>query len=165
MKQPSEQSGFITMIVIIVLILVAVIALMIYMAFMFAIFKLIPVTLTAAGIAGFIISLGLAVDGNILISERLKEEIRGGRTIRDAIATGFSRAWTSIRDSNTSSILTAAILYMFGSALIKGFALTLGLGAIMSMFSAVMISRVMLTALNVRDNKFTKFIFKSGFSK
>lgn len=145
--------------------LVAVIALMIYMAFMFAIFKLIPVTLTAAGIAGFIISLGLAVDGNILISERLKEEIRGGRTIRDAIATGFSRAWTSIRDSNTSSILTAAILYMFGSALIKGFALTLGLGAIMSMFSAVMISRVMLTALNVRDNKFTQFIFKSGFSK
>lgn len=144
---------------------VAVIALMIYMAFMFALFKLIPVTLTAAGIAGFIISLGLAVDGNILISERLKEEIRGGRTIKDAITTGFSRAWTSIRDSNTSSILTAAILYMFGSALIKGFALTLGLGAIMSMFSAVMISRVILTAFDVRDNKFTKFIFKSGFSK
>lgn len=145
--------------------LVAVIALVIYMAFMFALFKLIPVTLTSAGIAGFIISLGLAVDGNILISERLKEEIRGGRTIRDAISTGFTRAWTSIRDSNTSSILTAIILYMFGSALIKGFALTLGLGALVSMISAVAISRIILTALNVRDNKFTKFIFKSGFSK
>jgi protein-export membrane protein SecD len=145
--------------------LVAVIALVIYMSFMFALFKLIPVTLTSAGIAGFIISLGLAVDGNILISERLKEEIRAGRTINDAIKTGFSRAWTSIRDSNTSSILTALILYMFGSALIKGFALTLGLGAIVSMLSAVTISRIILTAINVRDNKFTKFIFKSGFSK
>jgi protein-export membrane protein SecD len=145
--------------------IVAVVSLMIYTAFMCALFKLIPVTLTAAGIAGFIISLGLAVDGNILISERLKEELRGGRTLQDAIRTGFSRAWSSIRDSNTSSILTAAILFFFGSSLIQGFALTLGLGAVMSMLSAVTISRIILVALNVRDNKFTRFIFKSGFSK
>lgn len=144
--------------------LVAVISLMIYMAFMFALIKLIPITLTAAGIAGFIISLGLAVDGNILISERLKEELRGGRTLQDAISTGFSRAWSSIRDSNTSSILTAAILFFFGSSLIQGFALTLGLGALMSMLSAVAISRIILMSLNVRDNRFTRFLFRSGFT-
>ncbi len=145
--------------------IVSVVSLMIYTSLMFALIKLIPITLTAAGIAGFIISLGLAVDGNILIAERLKEEIRGGRTIADAIRTGFERAWTSIRDSNLSSILTAAILFFFGSTLIQGFAMTLGLGAILSMLSAVTISRIILMALNVRDSRFTRFIFKSGFSK
>jgi preprotein translocase subunit SecD len=144
---------------------VAVVSLMIYMSLMFALIKLIPITLTAAGIAGFIISLGLAVDGNILIFERLKEELNGGRTVQDAIKTGFTRAWSSIRDSNFSSILTAFILFWFGSSLIQGFALTLGLGAIMSLVSAVAVSRILLLAFNPRDNKFTRFIFKSGFSK
>lgn len=144
--------------------LVAVISLAIYIAFMCALFKLIPITLTAAGIAGFIISLGLAVDGNILISERLKEELRRGRTVGDAIRVGFDRAWTSIRDSNTSSIITAVILYWFGSSLVKGFALTLGLGALMSMFSAVTVSRMILMAMNARDTKFMRFLFRSGFT-
>ncbi len=142
--------------------LVAVVSLMIYISVMCALFKVIPVTLSAAGIAGFIISLGLAVDGNILIAERLKEEIRRGRSIQDAIRIGFDRAWTSIRDSNTSSIITAVILYWFGSSLVKGFALTLGLGALMSMFSAVTVSRIILMSFNFRDSKFMKFLFKSG---
>lgn len=145
--------------------LVAVVSLLIYIALMCAVMKLIPITLTAAGIAGFIISLGLAVDGNILISERLKEEIKAGRGVQDAIRTGFDRAWTSIRDSNTSSILTAIILFWFGSSLVQGFALTLGIGAILSMLSAVTISRLILLSFNFRDSKFTKFIFKSGFTK
>lgn len=144
--------------------LVSVLALMIYVSVMCALIKLIPITLTAAGIAGFVISLGLAVDGNILIAERLKEEIRGGRTIQDAIKTGFSRAWTSIRDSNSSSIITAVILFWFGSSLVQGFALTLGLGAIMSMLSAVTVSRIILLAFNFKDSKFMKFMFKSGFT-
>lgn len=145
--------------------LVAVVSLLIYIALMCALFKLIPITLTAAGIAGFIISLGLAVDGNILISERLKEEMRGGRTIQDAIRTGFDRAWTSIRDSNTSSILTAVILFWFGSSLVQGFALTLGIGALLSMLSAVTISRLILMSFYVRDSRLTKFLFRSGFTK
>lgn len=144
---------------------VAVVALAIYIAVMCAIMKIVPVTLSAAGIAGFVISLGLAVDGNILIAERLKEELRGGRTIADAIRTGFSRAWFSIRDSNLSSIITAAILFWFGSSLIQGFALTLGLGAIVSMLSAVTVSRIILMSINARDSKAMKFLFSSGFSK
>lgn len=144
---------------------VAVIALMIYVALMCALFKLIPITMTASGIAGFIISLGLAVDGNILIAERMKEEIRGGRTVNDAIRVGFDRAWSSIRDSNVSSILTAVILYWFGSSLVRGFALTLGIGSLLSLISAVTISRIILRSFNVRDSKFTKFLFKSGFTK
>ncbi len=145
--------------------LVSVISLIIYTALMFAVMKLMPITVTAAGIAGFIISLGLAVDGNILIAERMKEEMNGGRTVSDAIRAGFDRAWTSIRDSNTSSILTAVILFWFGSSLVQGFALTLGVGAILSMFSAVSISRLILMSFNVRDSRFTKFIFKSGVTK
>lgn len=143
---------------------VAVIALMIYISVMCTLIKIIPITLTAAGIAGFIISLGLAVDGNILIAERLKEEMRRGRTIQDAIKTGFARAWTSIRDSNSSSIITSIILFWFGSSLVQGFALTLGLGALMSMLSAVTVSRIILMAFNFRDSKFMKFMFRSGFT-
>ena len=103
--------------------LIAVIALGIYVVIILSLFKLLPVTLTAAGIAGFIISIGIAVDANVLIFERVKEELRSGRTISDAVATGFSRAWFSIRDSNISSIITAIILFWFGTSLIKGFAL------------------------------------------
>lgn len=145
--------------------LIAVVALLIYSATMFALFKLIPVTLTASGIAGFIISLGLAVDANILIFERMKEELRGGRVLQDAIANGFSRAWLSIRDSNLSSIITAAILFWFGSSLIQGFALTFGLGVLVSMLSAIIVSRALLISITSKTNNVTKFLFGNGLTK
>lgn len=146
--------------------LVAVLALCIYIAIMLTLFKLLPVTLTAAGIAGFIISIGIAVDANILIFERLKEELKSGRTIADAVSVGFSRAWSSIRDSNFSSIISAVILFWFGTSLIKGFALTLGMGVLVSMFSAIMISRIFLSGLVfIGENKITRFLFSSGISR
>ncbi len=144
---------------------IAVIALSVYVAIMLALFKLIPVTLTAAGIAGFIISLGIAVDANVLIFERLKEELRSGRTIDESIRNGFSRAWLSIRDSNTSSIITAIILYWFGTTLIKGFALTFLLGVLVSMISAISITRLFIFALHItKSTKLSRFLFGSGFS-
>jgi preprotein translocase subunit SecD len=103
-----------------------------------------PVTLTLAGIAGFILSIGMAVDANILIFERLKEEIRAGKEIHKAVEDGFARAWLSIRDSNVSSLITTVILYFFGTPAIKGFALTLGIGILISMFTAITVTRGML---------------------
>jgi len=141
----------------------AVIALGIYVATLLALFKLIPVTLTAAGIAGFVLSIGMAVDANVLIFERMKEELRGGRNIRDAAREGFSRAWLSIRDGNTSSIITAIILFWFGSSLIEGFALTFGLGIIISMLSSIVVTRTFLLAIAGNENKgVVKFLFGSG---
>lgn len=146
--------------------IIAVVALSFYTAILLAIFKLLPVTLTAAGIGGFIISLGMAVDANVLIFERMKEEIKNGHNITDGIHAGFKRAWTSVRDSNTSSILTSIILFWLGTPLIKGFALTFGLGVLVSMFSAITVSRIFLYALGIqKSNKFTRFVFSSGFSK
>lgn len=145
---------------------VAVVALGIYASIMFTLFKIIPVTLTASGIAGFIISLGLAVDANILIFERLKEEMNDGRTIKDAITNGFSRAWLSIRDSNLSSVITAAILFWFGSALIKGFALTFGIGVLASMLSAIVVTKIILIGVSPRvEGPITKKLFGNGFGK
>jgi len=145
--------------------LIAVISLSFFVVIVLALFKLIPVTLTAAGIAGFIISMGIAVDANVLIFERIKEELRAGRTIADAVSTGFSRAWSSIRDSNTSSIITAIILFWFGTSLIKGFALTLGMGVLVSMFSAITITKIFLGALSfIKENRFSRFMFSSGLS-
>lgn len=103
-----------------------------------------PVTLTLAGIAGFILSIGMAVDANILIFERMKEEVRAGKPISQAIEDGFQRAWLSIRDSNVSSLITIAILYFFGTPSIKGFAITLGIGILISMFTAITITRTLL---------------------
>lgn len=146
--------------------LIAVLALSFYTAILLAIFKLLPVTLTAAGIGGFIISLGMAVDANVLIFERMKEEIRKGSNIHDGIHAGFKRAWTSVRDSNTSSIITSIILFWLGTPLIKGFALTFGLGVLVSMFSAITVSRIFLFALGIdKTNKFTKFLFSSGITR
>ena len=146
--------------------LIAVVALCIYISIILMLFKLLPVTLTAAGIAGFIISLGIAVDANILIFERVKEEMRSGRTVLDAVSTGFSRAWFSIRDSNISSIITAIILFWFGTSLIKGFALTLGMGVLVSMLSAITITRIFLSSVNfLGENKIVRFLFSSGLSK
>ncbi len=146
--------------------IIAVIALTMYVTIMLALFKLIPVTLTAAGIAGFIISIGIAVDANVLIFERIKEEMRAGEhTIGESIKHGFSRAWLSIRDSNSSSMITAVILFWFGTSLIKGFALTFLIGVLVSMISAISITRLFLATLNItKTTKFTNFLFGSGFS-
>lgn len=125
----------------------AVLALLLYTALVLAIFKLIPVTITVAGIAGFVLSIGMAVDANVLIFERLKEELRSGKMLDEAIREGFSRAWTSIRDSNVSSIITSLILYWFGTSMVKGFALTLIIGILISMFSAISVTRTLLFAV------------------
>mgnify|MGYP000070730931 CR=1 FL=1 len=124
--------------------LVADVALIIYTLMTFAIFKLIPVTLTLAGIAGFILSIGMAVDANILIFERIKEEIRWGTDQLTAIRLGFDRAFPSIRDSNVSSLITCGILYYFGTGIVRGFAITLAIGIIVSLFSAITITRTFL---------------------
>ncbi|MEK7471030.1 MAG: protein translocase subunit SecD [Patescibacteria group bacterium] len=146
--------------------LIATISLCIFIVIILALFKLMPVTLTAAGIAGFIISIGIAVDANVLIFERVKEELRSGKSIADSISIGFSRAWFSIRDSNISSFITAVILFWFGTSLIKGFALTLGMGIIVSMFSAIIITRIFLSTIGfIGEGKIARFLFSSGFSK
>jgi preprotein translocase subunit SecD len=116
-------------------------ALVLYILFVLALFKLIPVTLTLAGIAGFILSIGMAVDANILIFERMKEELRAGRNREQAIEIGFVRAWSSIRDSNVSSLITSSILFWFGTGPIRGFAISLALGIAVSMFTAITITR------------------------
>ncbi|HSA07162.1 MAG TPA: protein translocase subunit SecD [Candidatus Gastranaerophilales bacterium] len=121
--------------------LIANIALVFYGLFVFAIFKIIPVTLTLAGIAGFILSMGMAVDANILIFERTKEELRIGRTMFTAINAGFDRAFTSIFDSNMTTIITCVILYLLGTSIVKGFALTLAIGVLVSMFTAITVTR------------------------
>ena len=146
--------------------IVAVIALALYTILNLSIFKLFNVTLTEAGIAGFILSIGMAVDANILIFERTKEELKRGKRLDDAVREGFHRAWTSIRDSNSSSIITAVILYYFAStSVVKGFAFVFGIGVLTSMFTAVTASRTMLLLLNLKDSKVSRFLFSSGFSK
>jgi len=122
----------------------AVTALLVYTVLVLALFKLIPVTLTLAGVAGFILSIGMAVDANILIFERFKEEVRSGKEFGLAIDNGFSRAWPSIRDSNISTLITTAVLYYFTTSIVQGFALTLGIGVIASMFSAIFVTRSFL---------------------
>lgn len=120
---------------------IADVALIIYALILFTLFKIIPVTLTLAGIAGFILSVGMAVDANVLIFERTKEELRAGRNLFTAISSGFDRAWTSIFDSNMTTILTCVILYFLGTSVVKGFALTLALGVMVSMFTAIFVTR------------------------
>ncbi|MFN3188115.1 MAG: protein translocase subunit SecD [Candidatus Paceibacteria bacterium] len=127
--------------------LIAVIALLSYIVLMLAIFQYLPVTLTAAGLAGFVLSLGIAVDANVLVFERLKEELRGKANSHSAIRSAFTRAWSAIRDGNFTSILAAVILFWFGTAMVKGFALVFGLGVVVSMFSALVITRTLLLAL------------------
>jgi preprotein translocase subunit SecD len=123
---------------------VASLALVFYTLVVYAIFRLIGVTLTLAGVAAFILSIGMAVDANILIFERMKEEIRAGKTLVPAIEAGFNRAWSSILDSNVSSILVAAWLYWQGTTVVRGFALVLIIGVLVSMFSAVVVTRTAL---------------------
>ncbi len=122
----------------------ASVALLIYVAVTLALFKLIPITLTLAGIGGLILSIGMAVDANILIFARMKEEIKLGKELPVAIKEGFSRAWPSIRDSNLNSLIVCAILFLFSTSFIKGFALTLSLGIVVSLFSAIFVTRILL---------------------
>lgn len=130
--------------------LLAVFALIIYTLISMSIFELWPITLTLAGIAGFILSIGMAVDANVLIFERTKEELRNGKPLGTSIEEGFLRAWLSIRDSNFSSIITCIILTWFGSSIIKGFAITLAIGILVSMFSAITITRTFMRLINLQ---------------
>lgn len=143
---------------------IASISLVLYVVVLLSLFKLVPVVLTAAGIAGFILSLGMAVDANVLIFERIREELVKGEKLRTAIEQGFNRAWSSIRDGNITSIIAAVILYWFSDvSLVKGFAFVFGLGVIMSMVSAVLISRTLLLAISKEElGKFGRFLYSKG---
>lgn len=142
---------------------VADIALLIYALISLMLFKLIPVVLTLPGIAGFILSIGMAVDANVLIFERLKEELRAGKSLRMAIDLGWSRAWPSIRDANISTLITTVILFWFGNtfgaSLVKGFALTLALGVLSSLFTAIVVTRTLLHLIldNVKSAEHPKW--------
>ncbi|HUN10150.1 MAG TPA: protein translocase subunit SecD [Aggregatilineales bacterium] len=152
----SIRAGIIGVIVILIFMVVnyrvpgiaAALALLVFIALNLAVFKIIPVTLTLPAIVGFLISIGTAVDGNILIFERLREEVRSGKTIDKGVEEGFSRAWTSIRDSNLSTILITSVLFLFGqtpgASIVSGFAVTLILGLIINLFTAVIVTRTFL---------------------
>ena len=129
--------------------LIAILALSIYATIALAVYKIIPVTLTLAGIAGFVLSIGMAIDANVLIFERLKEELKSGKQLNLAILDGFGRSWNSIRDSNFSSIITCLILYFVtGSGPVRGFALTLMIGIVISMFTAITVTRTVLLLIS-----------------
>lgn len=123
---------------------VAVAGLMTYVLINLALYKLIPITLSLAGIAGFVLSLGIAVDANVLVFERIKEELRAGRTLEGALEEGFKRAWPSIRDGNATTLFGALIMFWFSTSLVKGFGLTLSIGVMVSMFTALVISKTLL---------------------
>lgn len=142
---------------------VASISLLFYIALMLLVMKLVPVTLTAAGIAGLILSLGMAVDANVLIFERMKEELKGGKGVKDSVREGFARAWLPIRDGNISSLIAAIILFWFGTSIIEGFALVFALGVLLSMFSAITITRLLLLSIAPKEvGKISRALFGSG---
>jgi protein-export membrane protein SecD len=132
--------------------IIACLALLIYVSLSLGIFKVIPVTMTLAGIAGFILSIGMAVDANVLIFARMKEELKKGLSRKAAVEEGFRRAWPSIRDSNITTLIIAVILFYFATSFVKGFALTLFIGVLMSMFSAITVSKALLEVF-IRDTK------------
>ncbi len=156
----SVQAGVIGLLLVILFLilyyrmpgLIASIALLIYVALVLSVYQIWPITLTLAGIAGFILSIGMAVDANVLIFERMKEELRSGRTLRAAIELGFNRAWSAIRDGNVSTLITCFILGFMGHKLgapsVEGFAWTLGIGVLISLFSAVVVTKTFLRALS-----------------
>ena len=145
---------------------VAAVALIIYATLVLAIFKITPVTLRLAGIAAAILSIGMAVDANILIFERMKEELRAGRTLLAAINIGFNRAWPAIRDSNVSTLITCAILFWFadtlGAQIVLSFAVTLSIGVAVSLFSAITVSRTLLRLLAASPLGRRLFLFAPG---
>lgn len=126
---------------------IAVCALAIYVIIMLLLFKVIPVTLTAAGIAGFIISIGMAIDANVIVFERMKERLRLGEAMPEAVRDAFRHGWTAIRDGNISTILSAVVLFWFGTSSVEGFALVLGIGTLVSMFTAMVIARIFMLAI------------------
>ena len=142
----------------------AAVALVLYAGMVLAIFKILPITLTLSGIAAVILSIGMAVDANILIFERMKDELQNGRTLMSAINIGFNRAWPAIRDSNVSTLITCAILFYFanqlGTTIVQGFAVTLAVGVLISMFSAIVVSRTILRmiAITPLSRKLTLFV-------
>ncbi len=144
--------------------ILAAIALGIYVTLNLAMYKLLPVTLTLPGIAGFILSIGMAVDANILIFERMKEELRSGRSLRLAVETGFSRAWPAIRDGNLSTLISCGVLYWFGNnfgaSIVKGFAITLAVGVLLSMFTAVYVTRTFMRSFLANQGQ--KFLASRG---
>jgi len=146
--------------------ILSVVALVLYAFLNLVAYKLFGVTVTLSSIAGFVLSLGIAVDANVLIFERVKEELRKGKMVTDALKEGFARAWPSIRDSNTSSIITAVILYYFAATpVVRGFALVFCIGVIVSMFTAITASRMFLYALGTRSTgSAARFLFGSGLS-
>ena len=146
--------------------LVAVVALAEYLALMLAVIKVVPVTLTASGIAGLIISVGMAVDANVLIFERTKEELREGKEPREAVHIGFNRAWTAIRDGHLTMIISGVILFWLGTSIVQGFALVFLLGVLASFLSAVTLTRIYLLAIvpEHRSNAW-RFLLSSGFHK
>ncbi len=127
--------------------LISVFSLLFYAVSVLAVFKLLPVTLTLAGIAGFILTLGMAVDGNILIFSRIKDELKEGKSRAAAVEAGFAKAWSSIRDSQITTLIAAAVLYIFAASLVKGFALTLAIGTIFSIFSSVYVTKTFLKSI------------------
>ncbi|MCX6787329.1 MAG: protein translocase subunit SecD [Candidatus Kaiserbacteria bacterium] len=146
--------------------LIAVIALTEYVVFMFSVIKVIPITLTASGIAGLIISVGMAVDANVLIFERTKEELHEGKNPREAVHIGFSRAWTAIRDGHLTMIISGVILFWLGTSIVQGFALVFTLGVLASFISAVSLSRIFLLAIvPEEEHGVWKFLLSSGFHK
>ncbi|MFO8022950.1 MAG: protein translocase subunit SecD, partial [Perlabentimonas sp.] len=148
--------------------IVAIVSLSLYIIIMLSLAKFISVTITSATLAGFVLSLGMAVDANVLIFERVKEELKSSKLIRDAVLAGFGRAWPAIRDGNASSVIISVILFWFGTSLVEGFALTFGVGVLVSMFTAVTITRTFLLALSVEEDesrkrwKIFRFLFGSG---
>ncbi len=144
--------------------LVSIIALTIYILISIAIIKVVPITLTASGIAGLIISLGIAVDANVLIFERMKEELRSGKGPREAAHIGFGRAWPAIRDGHLTMLVSAIILFWLGTSIVQGFALVFGFGIVTSLISAVFISRLFLFAiLPEKGGKVWRFLTGSGY--
>ncbi|MEK7121053.1 MAG: protein translocase subunit SecD [Patescibacteria group bacterium] len=143
--------------------LVSSLSLAIYLVLMFFIFQLMSVTITAAGIAGLVLSVGMAVDANVLIFERMKDELKKGESFRESAEHGFKRAWLSIRDGNTSTLISAGILFWLGTAQVEGFALILFIGVIVSMFTAITLTRTfLLSVLPSEKNKLTNFLFKAN---
>jgi len=152
--------------------IIAVVALAEYLVFMLAVIKIIPITLTASGIAGLIVTLGMAVDANVLIFERTKEELREGKSPREAVHIGFSRAWTAIRDGHLTMLISGIILFWLGTSIVQGFALVFVLGVLASFISAVSLSRVFLLAIvpdlppqEGEGHRVWKFLLSSGFHK
>ncbi len=150
--QKSLRAGFVGLLAIILFMIIfyrmpgilASLALMVYISFILALFKIIPVTLTLAGIGGFLLSIGMAIDANILIFSRTKEELENGNSFAASVEEGFSRAWPAIRDGNITTLIIGLILFIFGTSFIKGFALTLSLGVLLSMVSAIFVTKSFL---------------------